>query len=125
MKTNMVSWFEIPVLNMDRAISFYNKVFDIKIKSQDFGGVLMGWFPFDEGKEGASGSLMQNKNYQPSETHGVLIYFSSEDLQIQLDRVEAAGGKILQKKTQISPDVGFMALFVDSEGNRISLHSRA
>lgn len=121
----MVSWFEIPVLDMDRAVAFYNKIFDINIKSQDFGGVQMGWFPYAEGKEGASGSLIQNDNYIPSNTHGVAIYFSSSDVQVQLDRVEAAGGTIAQSKTQISPEVGYMGLFIDSEGNRIALHSRA
>lgn len=124
MEQNMVSWFEIPVLDMERAIAFYNAVFDINIQSQDFGGTLMGWFPFAEGKEGAAGSLIQDKNYQPSVIHGVAIYFASQDVQIELNRVEAAGGKIAKPKTQISPEVGFMALFIDSEGNRIALHSR-
>ncbi len=84
----------------------------------------MGWFPYAEGKSGAAGSLIQNDAYEPSESKGVLIYFSSEDVNTEMDRVETAGGKIIQPKTQISPDVGFMALFRDSEGNRIALHSR-
>jgi len=84
----------------------------------------MGWFPFTEGKSGASGSLIQNDAYEPSESKGVLIYFSSIDVNNEMNRVEAAGGKIIQPKTQISEDVGYMALFTDSEGNRIALHSR-
>lgn len=125
MKHNMVGWFEIPVTNIERAKTFYDTVFGIEINIQDFGGTLMGWFPFAEGKLGASGSLIQNDAYTPSENKGVLIYFSSEDINTEINRVEAAGGKIVKAKTQISPDIGYMALFIDSEGNRIALHSRA
>ena len=124
MEQNMVSWFEIPVKDMARASTFYNDIFKIDIQVQNFGGTLMGWFPWVEGKTGASGSLIQNEAYQPSETHGVLIYFSSEDVSIELAKVEKAGGKVVQKKTQISPEVGYMGLFIDTEGNRIALHSR-
>jgi len=125
MQKNMVSWFEIPVIDMERAVKFYNAVFDIEIQVQDFGGVEMGWFPYTEGGEGAAGSLIKQETiYKPSQTDGVLIYFASEDVQIELGRVVEAGGKIVQEKTQISPEVGYCALFVDTEGNRLSLHSR-
>jgi len=125
MEHNMVGWFEIPVANMDRAKKFYDTVFQIEIGVQDFGGVQMGWFPYAEGKSGAAGSLIKNAAYIPSDTKGVLIYFSSADTNSELDRVEAAGGKVIQPKTQISPDIGYMALFIDTEGNRMALHSRA
>ena len=120
----MIGWFEIPVNDMDRAKAFYSAVFNIDIQVQDFGGVLMGWFPFVEGKSGASGSLIKHEAYQPSDTQGVLIYFSSSDVSNELSRVEEAGGKVVQAKTQISPDIGYMALFIDTEGNRMALHSR-
>ena len=120
----MVGWFEIPVTNMERAKAFYNAVFNIEVQEMDFGGTLMGWFPFAEGKSGASGSLIQNAAYQPSESKGVLVYFSSVDVSNELERVEGAGGKIVQTKTQISPDIGYMATFIDSERNRMALHSR-
>ena len=124
MEHNMVGWFEIPVTDMDRAKTFYNKVFNVDIQLEDFGGVLMGWFPFVDGKKGASGSLVQNRAYIPDEKKGVLIYFSSVDVNDELSRVQAAGGKIIQPKTMISKDIGYMGLFIDSEGNRIALHSR-
>ncbi|WP_187269568.1 VOC family protein [Flagellimonas hymeniacidonis] len=124
MEQNMVGWFEIPVVDMKRAKTFYDKVFQIEIQIQDFSGTLMGWFPWAEGKPGANGSLIQHEGYKPSNTDGVLIYFASEDVQKELDRIEAAGGKVLKPKTQISPEIGFMAVFLDSEGNRIALHSR-
>lgn len=124
MEHNMVGWFEIPVTNMERAKTFYNIVFNVNIQVESFGGVLMGWFPFADGRKGASGSLIQNAAYIPDEKKGVLIYFSSGDVNDELSRVEGAGGNIIQPKKQISKDMGYMALFIDSEGNRIALHSR-
>ena len=121
----MVGWFEIPVTDMERAKNFYEAVFQVEIKLQDFGETKMGWFPADHGKPGAAGSLIQNKDwYKPSENHGVLIYFNSLDVQNELDRIEPNEGKIVQSKTQISPEIGFMAVFLDTEGNRMALHSR-
>ena len=125
MTNNMVGWFEIPVTDIERAKAFYDKVFNINIHIQDFGGVQMGWFPYAEGKEGASGSLIKHEAYVPSESQGVLVYFSSQDVDIEIKKIEAAGGKVVQPKTQISPEVGYMGIFIDSEGNRMALHSRA
>ena len=123
MKRNMVGWFEIPVSDINRAKTFYEDVFQVKIDIQDFGGLEMGWFPFTEGKEGAAGTLIKQESYVPSH-EGTLIYFMSDDVQIELDRIESAGGKIYQPKTQISPEHGFMGVFEDSEGNRVALHSK-
>ncbi|NER11962.1 VOC family protein [Leptobacterium flavescens] len=125
MEHNLVGWFEIPVTDMDRAKKFYEEVFNIEVNVQDFGGLLMGWFPFAEDKPGASGSLVKHEeSYQPSDTKGVLVYFASTDLAVELERVVKAGGRVIQEKTQISEDIGYMGLFIDSEGNRIALHSR-
>ncbi|MBT8257276.1 MAG: VOC family protein [Bacteroidia bacterium] len=124
MEHNMIGWFEIPVTDMDRAKAFYEAVFQIDIHVQDFNGVLMGWFPWAEGKSGSSGSLIKQESYKPHSEYGVLIYFSSADVKNEVNRVEAAGGKVLKTKTQISPDVGYMGLFLDTEGNRVALHSR-
>ena len=124
MEQNMVGWFEVPTKDIHRAKTFYDKVFDVEIMIQDFGGVLMGWFPFADDKPGAAGSLIQQASYEPSDSKGVLIYFASQDVNIELNRVEEAGGKVILEKRQISPDVGYMAIFIDCEGNRIALHSR-
>lgn len=123
MKQNVVGWIEIPVNDMDRAKRFYETVFEIEVSIHDFGGILMGWFPFDESKPGATGTLIKQESYIPSQ-EGTLVYFNSVDVQLELDRVVSAGGKIYQPKTQISPEHGFMGAFIDSEGNRIALHSR-
>ena len=124
MKTVTVGWFEIPVSDMDRAIVFYNAIFQVRINKQNFGGIEMGWFPFSADAKGAPGSLIRNSdNYKPSSSDGTLVYLSSADVNDELGRIEAAGGEIIQAKTQISEDHGYMALFKDSEGNRIALHS--
>ena len=122
MKQNMVGWFEIPVSDMGRAKTFYETVFDVEISIHDFGGLLMGWFP-DRGEvSGAQGTLIKQESYIPSQ-EGTLVYFMSDDVQIELDRVEKAGGKIYQPKTDISPEHGCMGVFIDTEGNRVALHS--
>ncbi|WP_228851177.1 VOC family protein [Aegicerativicinus sediminis] len=124
MKMNMVGWFEIPVADMDRAKKFYETVFQIDINVHDFGGLLMGWFP-DRGQvPGANGTLIKQESYIPSK-EGTLIYFNCEDVDNELSRIVEAGGSIYLKKTQISPEYGYMGVFIDTEGNRIALHSRA
>jgi hypothetical protein len=125
MNTNVVGWFEIPVTNMDRAIKFYEEVFDFRLSRHILGPIDMAWFPAVENRPGTPGALVYNERaYKPS-MDGVLIYFTAQsgDLSIELAKVEKSGGKILLPKTQISAEVGYMALFTDSEGNRIALHS--
>ncbi len=125
MKSNLVNWFEIPVTDMNRAKAFYDKVFDISVTIQDFEGTKMGWFPFDSEKPGISGSLVQHQSNKPSETDGPVIYFSSNDIESTLNKVETNGGKVMQTKTEISPEIGYMGVFIDCEGNRISLYTNA
>jgi len=119
---NPIGWVEVPVTDMARAIAFYNALFDWSLKETVLGPLSMAWFPWEQGGPGAAGSLVKNENYTPG-TQGPLVYFSCEDVSFQVARVEGAGGKILRGKTQISPDVGFMALAIDTEGNRIAFHS--
>lgn len=124
MKTASVGWFEIPATNMDRATLFYETVFETSLQRSNLGGLEMAWFGRGEGTMGASGALvLQAEFYKPS-TDGVLVYFSSADVSNELARIEDAGGKILMPKKLIAEDIGYMALFTDSEGNRIALHSR-
>ena len=117
-----VGWFEIPVNSMTRAKAFYQAVFKIEVKEVDFGGLKMGWFPHDGSGQGATGTLVKQESYVPCQD-GTLVYFMSEDVQNELDRVEAAGGKIYQGKTKISDEHGYMGVFIDTEGNRVALHS--
>jgi predicted enzyme related to lactoylglutathione lyase len=121
---NAINWFEIPVSDIDRAKTFYEAIFGFEMHSMDVGDDLqMAVFPSDQ--DGVGGSLIKNSEYYyPSESKGPLVYLNGNpDLQKVLDKVEEAGGKISIAKRQISPDHGFMAVIIDSEGNRIALHS--
>jgi predicted enzyme related to lactoylglutathione lyase len=123
---NIVGWFEIPVSDMERAIRFYETVFEFKLSRVQMGPLDMAGFPWLEKGMGSTGSLVYQKDYHKPGQDGVLVYFTafSGDLSIELSRVEAAGGKVLQPKTLISEEIGYMGIFLDSEGNRIALHTR-
>jgi len=127
MKSNIVGWLEVPVTDMERAIKFYTAVFDVELTRQKLGPLDMAWFPWVEAGYGTGGSLVYAPDYYKPSMDGTLAYFTahSGDLANELARVESAGGKVLQGKKQISEEHGFMALIVDTEGNRIALHSSA
>jgi predicted enzyme related to lactoylglutathione lyase len=123
---NIVGWFEIPVTNMDRAIKFYETLFNIKLTREKMGSMDMAWFPGNMESVGASGSLVYSpENYKPSKD-GTLVYFSSQygDVARELSKVKELGGTIVQNKTLITDDIGYMAICLDCEGNRIALHSQ-
>ena len=122
---NAISWFEIGTDDLDRATKFYETIFNIKLAPLDLDNIKMRMFPIDDMMKGVGGALVfTNGFHKPSTTDGPLIYLNGDpDLQLVLDRVEAAGGKVMVPKTEISPDYGFMGVFIDSEGNRIGLHS--
>ena len=88
----------------------------------------MGWFPFakEQNAANAGGSLIQNAKYYKPSTNGTLIYFASQtdDVNDELSRVESVGGKLIVDKRLISEEVGYMGAFIDTEGNRIAVHSR-
>ncbi len=122
---NAISWFEIGTADLDRATKFYETIFGIKLNPLDLDNIKMRMFPLDDMMTGVGGALVfSNGFHKPSSTDGPLIYLNGDpDVQLVLDRVEAAGGKIMVPKTEISPDYGYMAVIIDSEGNRIALHS--
>ena len=121
---NAISWFEIGTNNLERATKFYETIFNIKLNPLDLPNIKMRMFPLED-MMGVGGALVDSGGFhKPSSTDGPLIYLNGNpDLQLVLDKVEAAGGKIMVPKTEISPEYGFMAVIIDSEGNRIGLHS--
>ncbi len=120
---NAISWFEIPATDLSRAQKFYEKILDISMTAVDLDNFQMGMFPLED-PMGAGGALCHSESHIPSATDGPLIYLNANpDLQNALDNVEAAGGKVLVSKTQISPEYGYMAVIIDTEGNRIAFHS--
>lgn len=120
-----ISWFEIPAIDLSRAQKFYEAIFDVKLDPIDMPNIKMRIFPLDNPMDGVSGALVDSGGFhKPSATDGPLIYLNANpDVQKVLDKVEAAGGKIMVPKTEISPEYGYMAVFFDTEGNRIGLHS--
>lgn len=122
---NAISWFEIPAIDIDRAQKFYESIFLFKMNALDVPSMKMRMFPLDDPMKGVGGTLVDSGGFhKPSATEGPLIYLNGNpDVQIVLSRVEAAGGKIMMPKTEISPEYGYMAVFFDTEGNRIALHS--
>lgn len=119
---NAINWFAIPATDFNRAVKFYNDIFNFKMEIMKMGDHDLAFFPIDEG--GVGGHISKaSEDFKPSEK-GLTIYLNGGDnLQEVLDRVEKAGGKISYPKTQITPEIGFMGMFIDSEGNRIALHS--
>lgn len=124
MKHNPVGWFEIPTVDYDRAIAFYEALFEVKLTRTDAPELSMAMFPHAEGY-GAGGALVHNLQWYKPTLDGPLIYFTtpSGDLEADSKRVEELGGKIWVPKKHIG-EHGWIVVFEDTEGNRIALHSR-
>jgi predicted enzyme related to lactoylglutathione lyase len=123
-ETNSINWFEIPVTDLQRAKHFYQVAFSIHMEDMDMPGTEMSGFPGDMGNGKVSGALVKSDYSIPS-PDGILIYMNANpDMADVLQRIESEGGKINMGKTLISPEIGYMASFIDSEGNRIGLHSQ-
>lgn len=118
---SFVSIFEIPATEISRAIDFYQSILEIKIEKMDFPGIQMGLFPTEE--QMVVGVLMQGEGYTPS-SDGVTIYLDGgDDLQVVLNKVEKNGGTIIVPKTLHADGSEYFALFIDTEGNKLGLHS--
>jgi len=121
MNKHAISWFAIPVTDLERARTFYSTLLDITMPDLVTPAGTCAVFPQME--TGISGSLNPFMGFKPSADSGVTIWLNAgDDLQRPLDRVAAAGGKVLQPKEQIG-EFGYIAMILDTEGNRIGLHS--
>ncbi len=122
---NAISWFEIAATDLNRATTFYENIFGITLIPLDLPNIKMRMFPLEDMMSQVGGAVVDSGGFhKPSSTDGPLIYLNGNpDVQKVLDKVEAAGGKIMVPKTMISPEYGFMAVILDTEGNRIGLHS--
>lgn len=122
---NAISWFEIPVTDINRAQKFYETIFGITMIPMDMPNIKMRMFPLDDMMTQVGGALVDSGGFhKASASDGPLIYLNGNpDVQHVLDKVVEAGGTIMLPKTEISPDYGFMGVFIDTEGNRIGLHS--
>ena len=122
MHSNPVSYFEIPVSDMDRAVAFYEAVFSVSLERTMIDGHEMALFTFNEDGSGISGALAKGDSYVPSPS-GPRIYFSVGNIDETLNRAVAAGGKVAYPKTSVGSF--WVAEFMDSEGNQIALSSAA
>jgi hypothetical protein len=118
-KSNPVVYFEIPVIDIDRATKFYSTVFNFKFDTTIIDNNKMALFPFTEEKSGISGALAKGEIYKPTKD-GVLIYFNTVNIDETLRLANANGGQILYPKTDNG--IGLVAEFEDTEGNRIALY---
>ena len=118
---NFVSWFEIPATNFERSVKFYNEIYGIKMEETISNGYAMAFFP---ASGGIGGAIVCGEGSMPSSS-GPLIYLNGgKDLNNVLLKVETAGGRVIMSKTLINEAVGYFALFVDTEGNKMALHSK-
>jgi hypothetical protein len=118
---NQIVWVDIPVVELDRAIRFYSAMLGTPVKKEEFSGMAMGLLPHQG--EDVGGCLTKSESFRPS-ANGPLIYLNAQGrLDEALAAVEPNGGKVMQPKHQIGP-YGFRAVVIDSEGNRIALHSK-
>ncbi|MDH5366089.1 MAG: VOC family protein [Cyclobacteriaceae bacterium] len=121
-QSNPVNWFEISVNNLERAKKFYGAVLETEFQDLDLDNTKMALFAMSPEKPGTGGSLLLADEANPS-ADGTTIYFSCEDCAVEVGRVEANGGSIVFPKMSIG-EFGFVAQFMDTEGNRIGLHSQ-
>lgn len=116
----MVSWFEIPALNFRQATAFYNHIYGIQMEQTSLNEYMMAFFPADNG---IGGAVVSGPGSLPGSS-GPLVYLNGgKDLNKVLKRVEEAGGRIVMPKTLISEQAGYFAIFIDTEGNKLALHS--
>jgi len=123
--THAISWFEIPATDLARAQKFYETIFGVTLVPMDLPNIKMRMFPIDDPVNGIGGAVVDSGGFhKPSASDGPLIYLNGNpDLQLVLDKVATAGGTVMVPKTEISAEYGFMAVIIDTEGNRIGLHS--
>lgn len=122
--SNVLNWFEIPVTDMQRAKHFYQVIFGIHMEDMDMPGMQMAMFPYEMNSGKLSGALVKSDYHRPSKD-GVIVYLNANpDMKEILQRIESEHGEVVMPKTQISPEIGYMAFFIDSEGNRVALHSQ-
>ena len=117
---NLINWYEIPAIDFQRAVRFYESVLGVTVHAQEMNGMKVGFMP--QQGDSVGGAIMSGPGQSPSGS-GVTIYFKGgDDLAPVLLRATAAGGSVIMPKTLISKQIGHIALFLDSEGNRVGLH---
>jgi predicted enzyme related to lactoylglutathione lyase len=118
---NPATWFEMPATDLSRAKAFYEQVFGLELGLMEMGPTTMAMFPSDPTLPNAGGALVKGEDYTPNAT-GTTVYFAVTDIDGTLAKVAGAGGTIALPKMGIG-EFGAIGLFIDTEGNRVGLHS--
>lgn len=116
-----LNWFEIPVTDFERALAFYTTVLDAQIQVDP--NRKYAYLPSEPQKGGFGGAIAYGENYVPAMTGTTVYLDGGNDLSVPLGKVENAGGKVILPKTAIGGNAGFIALFIDTEGNKVGFHS--
>jgi len=120
---NAINWFEIPATDFNRAKKFYTDILGAEMEVVEMMGIKMAFFNTGD-RQSVGGAVCSGEGYSPSDK-GVKVYLNGgDDLNVPLSKVEKAGGKLIMPKTHISDDIGYMAFFIDSEGNFVAFHSQ-
>ena len=119
---NVVTWFEIPAANFNRAVTFYERAFGVSLRKETMGPNQLAVFPYAEG-EGVSGCVISAPAYVPGKDGAVIYLNAVAGVDVVLSNAAAAGGKVLLDKTALPPGMGFFAHMLDTEGNRVGVHS--
>ena len=121
---NAINWFEIPSHDFDRAVTFYSQVLGEVLNRGEFGGMPYAFFAMEPTSVG--GAVVKNPDLEPGAL-GPVVYLNtktSANLGEAVGRVAEAGGTIIMPLTSIGPE-GFIAMMIDTEGNRVGLHAPA
>jgi uncharacterized protein len=118
---NTINWFELPVVDFDRGKKFYETIFNCTISDSMMGPYRMGFFPSDG--QGVGGALVHGEGYEPSDK-GAMVYLNADGvIDDVIGRIEKAGGKVIMGRTNVTPEIGDIAIFFDTEGNKVALHT--
>ena len=118
MRSNIGAYFEIPVVDMERAINFYESLLETELERGTIHGYEMAFFPYEHNGVGISGALAKGDVYKPS-IEGVFLYLQIEDIDAVISKAVNLGSEVLLAKTEA--ESCFVAEIKDSEGNRICL----
>jgi predicted enzyme related to lactoylglutathione lyase len=119
--SHIISWFEIPATDFERAVRFYETAFATVLRRENVGGQPIGIFQYAEPATG--GCVIHSPTTKPS-ADGVVVYLNAQpNVDAVLARVEKAGGKVQGPVIELPQDIGYIGFFTDTEGNRIGLHS--
>lgn len=118
---NAINWFEIPAADFDRACTFYSTILGTELVRQEMGNMSMGFLPADQ--TGVGGAVTHAAGMEPGQNGSVVYLNGGNDLNSVLEKVEQAGGSVVVPKTEIGNNFGFFGIFIDSEGNKVGVHS--